>query len=109
MRSLSNVKINSITGFISQIVSMAVQFISRYFFVKYLGLEILGVSSIFSSILSTLSLAELGFQTAVVHSLYKPLVNNDEKQINDIINIIKIVNNTMGFIFLVAGVEVYLL
>ena len=75
---------NSTMGLISQIVTLIFQFWTRSIFVKYLGVELLGISSTFSSILNTLSLAELGFQSAVVYSLYKPLANDNKEKVNEI-------------------------
>jgi O-antigen/teichoic acid export membrane protein len=103
MRNLTYLKRNSITGLISQILLMTIQFFTRIFFVKYLRIELLGVSSTFTSVLSTLSLAEMGIQTAIAYRLYKPLANKEEKQINDIINIFKAVYNSIGILFLIAG------
>lgn len=95
---------NSSIGLASQIVAIVFQFITRSIFVKYLGVELLGISSTFSSVLNTLSLAELGFQSAIIYSLYKPLANNDHESINKIIGVLKIIYRCVGIFFIVAGV-----
>lgn len=95
---------NSSIGLASQIVAIVFQFITRSIFVKYLGVELLGISSTFSSVLNTLSLAELGFQSAIIYSLYKPLANNDYEAINKIIGVLKIIYRCVGIFFIFAGV-----
>jgi O-antigen/teichoic acid export membrane protein len=77
--------------------------LSRKIFIDYLGIELLGLSSTFTSILNTLSLAELGFQSAIVYSLYKPINRKDEREINEILNIFKIIYRILAvFIFLAS-------
>ena len=93
---------NSSIGLASQIIAIVFQFITRSIFVKYLGVELLGISSTFSSVLNTLSLAELGFQSAIIYSLYKPLANNDYEAINKIIGVLKIIYRCVGIFFIVA-------
>ena len=95
---------NSSIGLASQIIAIVFQFITRSIFVKYLGVELLGISSTFSSVLNTLSLAELGFQSAIIYSLYKPLANNDYEAINKIIGVLKIIYRWVGIFFIVAGI-----
>ena len=82
---------NCSTGLVSQVMTLIFQFLTRSLFIRYIGIELLGVYSTFTSVLSTLSLAELGFQTAIVFSLYKPLAQRDEQQINDIVNVFRFV------------------
>ena len=60
---------NGFAGLINQLISEIVQFIVRIFTLQYIGIEVMGISTTFTSILQTLSLAELGFQTAVVYYL----------------------------------------
>lgn len=95
---------NSMLGLVSQIVTLILQFWTRSIFVKYLGVEMLGISSTFSSVLNTLSLTELGFQSAVVYSLYKPLSERNNDKVNEIINVLKIIYRFIGCFFIVAGI-----
>lgn len=95
---------NSIIGLMSQMISIMLQFVTRSIFIKYLGVEMLGLSSTFASVLGALTVAELGFQTAVTFHLYKPIVENDKKTINDIINIYKLVYRCIGLFFIIASI-----
>lgn len=94
---------NISNGLISQIVSLIFNFAVRTIFVKYLSEEYLGINGLFTNILSILSLAELGFGSAIVYSLYKPLVENDTKKIQAIMNFYKKVYSYIGIIIGVVG------
>ena len=64
-------------GIINRIVSILFPFIVRTIFIKTLGEEYLGLNSLFSSILQVLNLADLGFASAIVASMYKPIAEED--------------------------------
>lgn len=95
---------NSLMGLMSQIVILVLQFWTRSVFIQYLGVEMLGISSTFSSVLNTLSLTELGFQSAVVYSLYKPLAEKDTNIVNEIMNILKIIYRILGCFLILTGI-----
>lgn len=95
---------NSTMGLITQVLQIVLQFVTRAVFVRFIGIEVLGISSTCASILNTLSLTELGFQTAIVYDLYKPLRYCNEEQINDIINIFKLVYKCVGLFIGAASV-----
>lgn len=95
---------NASLGLIGQVVTVLFQFITRSAFLKFFGVELLGISSTLTSVLSTLSLAELGFQTAIVYSLYKPLNDGDIEKVNSIVNIFKYVYRLIAAFFVVAGI-----
>lgn len=65
---------------VSQILSLLLSFISRSVFIYYLGVEYLGINGLFSDVLNLLSLADLGFTTAMTFSFYKPLAEKDYKK-----------------------------
>lgn len=94
---------NSIIGLASQLITTVLKFVLRAVFIKYLGIELLGINSTLVSVLNTLSLSELGFQTAVVFRLYEPLNKDDHDSINQIISIFKLVYRGIGVFFIVAG------
>lgn len=94
---------NSLVGLIGQVIAILLSFISRKVFIQYLGVEMLGLNSTFASILSTLSLAELGFQQVIVFHLYGVLAKDDKEQINNLINIYRLVYRCIGCFFIVAA------
>lgn len=64
---------NTIVGYITFAISFLANFIIRTFFIKYLSKEALGISGLFSNVISIFSILELGFVTAMMYSYYKPL------------------------------------
>lgn len=72
---------NSFVGMASYICISILAFINRSVFIKYLSVEYLGVYGLFSNILAVLALSDLGINTVMVYSLYKPIAEHDKKQI----------------------------
>ncbi|MCX0389749.1 hypothetical protein LI043_13970, partial [Clostridium perfringens] len=67
--SIKNISI----GLGGQVLSLLLSFINRTIFINTLGEQYLGINGLFSSILSVLSLAELGIGSAIIYNMYKPL------------------------------------
>ena len=77
----ANVKRNIYYELIHVTLSQVLPFIVRSFLIYRWGIEYLGLNSLFSSVLSVLSLMELGFGTAAVYSMYSPAAMGDTKLI----------------------------
>ena len=60
---------NAVVGVVCQLTLLATSFAARTAFIRALGADYLGLSSLFTNVLSLLSLAELGFGSAVTYSL----------------------------------------
>lgn len=56
----------------------ALSFVTRTVFIHSLGIEYLGISGLFTSMLAMLSLAEAGIGSSIVYNLYKPVAEQDE-------------------------------
>lgn len=97
----SSAIINSVVGFICLVIPIFLQFISRQYFLEYLNVGYLGVQGTYTSLLGTLSLTELGLQTAIVYCLYQPIKDNNYDLINDIMNVMRIVYLWIGLVFLI--------
>lgn len=72
-----NAKRNIIWGLINKIICLLFPFLVRTIIIQKMGAEYLGLNNLFASILQVLSLSELGFSSAIVYSLYKPIAAND--------------------------------
>ena len=79
--------LNILTGVGGYFLNTILGFVCRMVFVKCLAADYLGVNGLFASLLSMLSLAELGVGTAVVYALYKPLAENDEEKIASLVKL----------------------
>lgn len=72
---------NIFFGYISNFIILAMGLLQRDVFIRTLGKTLLGVNSLYTDILSMLSLAELGIGSALNYSLYKPVANGDQEKI----------------------------
>ena len=95
---------NIIFGLGSQLVSTILAFIVRTIFIRILVAEYLGVNGLFSNVLSLLSLANLGFGTAIVYSLYKPIKENNKQEIKAYMTIYSKVYKGVGIFIFVVGI-----
>ena len=94
-KSLTNIA----TGLIGQLVLTIVGFVTRTVFINQLGSTYLGVSGLFSNVLTILSFAELGIGQAIIFSLYKPIAENDEEKI---CSLMKLYSKVYRLLFLVV-------
>lgn len=78
-------------------------FANRTFFIKILSAEYLGIGSLFSNILTVLSLSELGVGAAFGFALYAPLAKDDKETIKSLMGLFRKVYITIGAIILVLG------
>lgn len=94
---------NAIFGMLYKIVAIIFPFVIRTVMLYIMGSEYVGLNSLFTSILSFLSLAELGIGQALVYSMYKPIAENDKKSICALLNLYRKLYRYIGTIILVVG------
>lgn len=94
---------NLLFGVIAKIYNMLVPFLIRTAIIYILGMEYVGLNSLFTSILSVLNLAELGVGSALVFSMYKPLAEDDTEKICALMRLYKIYYRIIGTVILVIG------
>lgn len=82
----SKVKINIILSSIGQIVSFLLNFIVPKFIIISYGSEFNGLISTIAQIFSYLALIEAGIANSCINELYAPIINGEEKKINDILS-----------------------
>lgn len=97
---------NTIVGILSQLFSLLLSFVSRTIFIKILSENYLGINGLFSNILSTLSFVELGFGTAIIYMMYKPVAENDKERIKTLVNYYKQIYFKIGCVMLILGMMV---
>lgn len=88
---------------LSQIVTIVLNLVSRAVFVKVLATEYMGLSGLFTNLLGLLSLAELGFGSAITYSLYKPIKDDNHDKIKSLMRLYKMVYWSIGFFIFVIG------
>ena len=98
-----NTRRNIIWGWINRIINIICPFLIRTVMIYELGMEYLGLNSLFTSVLSILSLAELGFDSAIVCIMYKSIAENDEKRLSALLLFLKKVYFVVGMIIIMVG------
>ena len=81
-------------------------FLARFFFVRTLGDECLGLNGLLTNVVAVLSLAELGVGEAIIYSLYKPLAVGDTKKVAAIMRLFKKIYTVISIAIAVLGVAI---
>ena len=98
-----NTVINIITSFAAQGITIFLSFAVRTVFIHTLGTTYLGVNSLFSDILSMLSLTELGLDTAMAFKLYKPLAEKNTPRLRVLMKFYRLAYMVVAGVFIVLG------
>ena len=102
-RTTNSIK-NIIFSLAFQLVTLILSFVNRTVFIWILGVNYLGISGLFSDILSMLSLADLGFGVALTYSMYDPLAKHDYDRLAGLINLYKKVYRIIALAVTLIGV-----
>lgn len=94
---------NIISGTALKLYQMIFPFVLRTVMIYTLGMQYLGLSSLFTSVLQVLNLAELGVGSAMVYSMYKPIAMDDRKKICALMKLYKLYYRVIGIIILGVG------
>lgn len=100
---VENAKRNMFFGMINRLVALLCPFITRTMIQHILGEQYLGLGSLFSSILSVLSLTELGFGSAIIYGMYKPVAEEDTELVNALLNFYRKAYAVVGGVILSVG------
>lgn len=88
--------INTGTAVVELIIYNVLSFICRTVFIARLGKTYLGFSGLFSDILTLLSLAEMGFGTAIVFFMYKPAAEKDDRKVAALLGLYRKIYTGLG-------------
>lgn len=97
---------NSAAAIAKYVVKLVLQFVLRTILIYKLGVEYVGLDSLYANIISMLSLAELGIGSAIVFSMYKPAAENDVEKLKSLNNLYKKMYTIIALIVLVVGVSI---
>lgn len=78
-------------------------FILRTTIIYKFGIEYVGISGLFSSILQVLNLSELGLSTVICYEMYAPVAKNDKEKICKLLSFYKKIYLAIGTFILFAG------
>ena len=69
-----------------------------------MGVQYLGLNSLFTSILQVLNLAELGVGSAMVYSMYKPIAEDDGERICALMKLYRTYYRIIGLVVGIIGI-----
>lgn len=97
---------NAISAVAQTVLNSVLSFLARIIFVSILSVDYLGINGLFTNILSVLSLADLGMQTAMMYSLYKPIADKDENKIRDLVCYFRRIYFVIALVIFIAGIAI---
>lgn len=107
MTRSQNSFLNMVTGLGASLLLLVLDFITRTVFIRTLGTDYLGLEGVFSNILTVLSLADLGFGTAIAYKLYKPIEEGNRRRIQLLMKLYRQVYRIVGCV--IAGLGLCLI
>lgn len=90
-------------GIFLKIYMIVMPFVMRTVMIYTLGIQYLGLNSLFASVLQVLNLAELGVGSAMVYSMYKPIVEDDKQAICALLKLYKKYYRIIAIVITAAG------
>ena len=97
---------NIVFGQIGNFITQLLGFILRTVFIAHLGDTLNGINDLYTSILSVLSMAELGIGTALNYSLYKPVATGDIGKVKSYMQLYKKAYRAIGIVIAVIGLAI---
>lgn len=101
-----NASRNIFFGILLRTYQIVIPFLMRTAMIYLMGVQYLGLNSLFTSILQVLNLAELGVGSAMVYSMYKPIAEDDEVTICVLMKLYRTYYNLIGGIIAVVGIAI---
>ena len=95
---------NMLFGVMLKVYQIIVPFFLRTALIYFMGMEYVGLNSLFTSILQVLNLAELGVGSAMIFSIYKPLAENNTEKICALTALYRKYYRIIGGIIGVSGI-----
>lgn len=95
--------LNLATGLAGQMLALLASLMLRVVMSRYMATAYLGLSGLFTNILSMLSLVELGVGPAITFSLYKPLAERDTEKTKSLMRLYQKAYRSIGCAVLLLG------
>lgn len=94
---------NIIWGVIYRMVTLIGPFAVKTILIRIMGLEYSGLNSLFTSILTVLNLANLGFSSSLVYTMYRAAVDEDNDRLCAMLNYFRNAYRVVGLVILLLG------
>lgn len=102
-----NASKNFIWGIANKLFAILAQFIIRIIILHWLGEAYLGLNGLFTSVLSVLSLTELGVGSALVFNMYRAIAEDDDVKICALMRYYRKCYYIIGCVVLVIGCALF--
>lgn len=100
---LKNSALNFASGFLGRVLTILLNFVVRTIFIYCLNEAYLSVNGLYSNILTVLSLAELGFGSAMVYRMYAPVAAKDYQKTAALLHFYKKIYAVIGAVIFGLG------
>lgn len=100
---LKNSMRNAIFAFVFQIVALGLSFLNRIIVTKYLGVDYLGINSVFSNLVYLFSVAECGISFAIIYAMYDSMAKADKNKLLALIQLFQKIYTIIGTVILILG------
>lgn len=104
MSRSKNAKRGILSGLVNNFLNLFLPFVNRTIILYLLGVEYLGIGTLFSSLLQILNISELGFGSAIAFILYKPVAEDDTVKVCAILSFARRVFLFVGLAVLTLGI-----
>ena len=94
---------NIVSGMVYNVVSILCPFLTRTVLIYILGIQYVGLGSLFTALLGVLNMTEAGIGSALVYQMYKPVAEGDIKKVNALYNFYKKCYRVIGMVVLALG------
>ena len=81
--------VNVITSVLTNAVILVTAFVVQKVLIETMGSDYNGINGLFGSIISMMSLADLGLGTAIIYHMYRPVAEKDWGKINSLLRFYK--------------------
>ena len=99
MSRTENASRNIVWGILSKVISLGLPFVTRTVMIYTMGMQYVGLGSLFTSILQVLSFAELRIGSALAFSIYKPIVEGADDKVCALLNFYRKTYRVIGWVF----------
>ena len=95
---------NTFWGALYRLVALIGPFAIKTIIIRKLGMEYSGLNTIFNSILVVLNLANLGFSSSLVYTMYEAVAREDNEAICAMLNFFRKIYRLIGLVILAMGI-----
>lgn len=87
-------------GIIYRFIVTILPFVTRTLLIRQLGMTYVGINGLFASVVGILSIAEMGFGSAMISKMYEPIAKKNDEKVCALLSLYKKVYYAIGFLVL---------